>query len=171
MKNEFNEFMGDTNNKMPRSVEQIVKDSIIAKLSPTYKFVFFKVSIIQAFCGILLIAACPQLGVSFFEHSWLMNVFMNFGHHVCTFLCGSLFLSLGVLGNWMLLSREEWKLYYQEAFKFQFSILVTSICFLLIFGASGQYILFLLWSIGGLLTSLSLIKWVFKGAVPNSLAA
>ena len=95
---------------------------------------------------------------------------MRFGHYACTTLCGSLFLSLGVFGNWLFLTREEWLRFRKQAQFFQPLVLVLSILILSLFGAKGQFLIFFLWSLGGLLSSLSLIKFVFKDAAQGHLA-
>ncbi len=170
MKNEFEDFIDSSHNIMPKSIEESIRISMHKKLSPSFTHVLMKVSMMQVFSGLILIAICPQLGVGFFESSVLMNFFMQFGHNVCTFLCGSLFLSLGVLANRLFLSAEEWQRYSLHAFKFQAMVVGFSIFSLLLLGADTQLFLITLWCVGGLVTSLSLIKLIFRGAVPNNLA-
>jgi hypothetical protein len=170
MKNEFQEFLETRESVMPSEVERSLLAQMEQKIDPSFGLIFSKVSLIQAFAGLLLISICPQLGVGFSKESFLMDFFMTFGHHACTLLCGSLFLSLGVIGNWLFLTREEWRGYYQKALVFQPLILILSLFILAVLGAEGQWMIFFLWSVGGLITSISLIKLVFKVSVPNNLA-
>lgn len=167
IKNEFNEFTSDSSLIMPLTLEKNVMTYIKNKLNPNISTVFLKACIIQLLAGGLLISICPQLGVGFSYHSYLMELLMHFGHQVCTFICGSLFFILGVLGNFSMLSKEEFALYYYKSFQFQILILIVSLSILLLLGAKGQLLIFTIWSLGGFFMSTSFLKLAFKAVIQS----
>jgi hypothetical protein len=62
------------------------------------------VSLIHIVVGIFIIAICPQFDFQIIPNfAGLLTIFMKFGHNMCMFLCGSLFLSSSIVVSAFLL--------------------------------------------------------------------
>ena len=153
---EFAEFLIAEPVEVPTYLSNKVLNQIHEELNPSSLAVFIKLSFIHFIVGFVTLLFCPQFGVSVTSQLGLMPYLMRFGHEVCTFACGSIFVGTSILISTFYLNPEEIKVLRHYGF-LQFLALATlSIGFFVAFGAEIVLSLGLIWlagaTLGGVLT-------------------
>ncbi len=128
-------------------------------LNPNHKIIFLKLIFIKSFVGFLTLTFCPQFNFSLTNNYELFHYFHhNFGHNICSFLCGLIFIGSGASFSVYLLKRSEMeKVYKSKTLYYLFLTLIAN----LVFGLLGKEIYFLasfFWFLGAFLGGLFLFK-------------
>ena len=158
---EYQEFVETPKSAVPAEISSKILSQINKDLNPSAGIVFAKLFGIHAGVGTLSLAICDQFGMTPFHTGFsLSNYFMKFGHNVCLFICGFLFVSLSVLMARLILSQEEFNVLGKNS-KVQIpSLSVFSLLVFWTLGAEMFFNLSLLWllgaNLGGMLPTLLL---------------
>ena len=145
---------------VPEAVSQSLFETVRADLNPSAWAVFVKILGIHSIVGFLSTAVCDQFGMSPFQSGFsLSEYFMQFGHSVCMFLCGLLFMSLGVAAARIVLSLEEVRVFRSNAFLQVFVLCLISLGTFLALGAEVVFVFAMIWFVGSLLGGLT-IGWI-----------
>ncbi len=156
---EFKSFAAQTSEVVPRMVSDQILARITAEMRPSVLKVFAKLLGIHGVVGTLSLAICNQFGLSPFPtHFSLSDYFMRWGHSVCMFCCGVLFIGLTVLLSQFVLSVEEFKVFSKNSFLQVFTLSVFSLVSFLAFGAEMTLGIALFWLVGALLGGLALSR-------------
>ena len=128
-------------------------------LNPNHKMIFLKLIFIKSFVGFLTLTFCPQFNFSLTNNYELFHyLHHNFGHNICSFLCGLIFIGSGASFSAYLLKRNEIeKVYKSKTLYYLFLTLIAN----LIFGLLGKDIYFLaslFWFLGAFLGGIFLFK-------------
>ncbi len=91
----------------PLHVSAKVFDAVHHDLNPEASWVFAKLGLIQLLVGALVLAMCPQFGISIFPGMGLMTLFMRYGETACMLGCGSVFLGASSLLGSLILRPGE----------------------------------------------------------------
>ncbi|MBI3555978.1 MAG: hypothetical protein HY074_06930 [Deltaproteobacteria bacterium] len=104
---DFAKFVSAPELAPPARLSVEILGAVRAELNPRASKVFAKLGLIQVFVGALVLAMCPQFGLSILPGMGLMTLFMRFGETACMTGCGAVFLGAsGLLGS-LVLTREE----------------------------------------------------------------
>ena len=145
---EFEEFVRTNEVSPPSIVTENIHRTVAADLHPSWTKVSLQAMLVHLVVGSALLLICPQFGVGGF--SGLILILMKFGHEVCTFTCGVLFLGTSALTMGFVLRPEEVQVLRRIRW---FPFLILSICSLAILSLLGAEILFVLmmvWLVGTL---------------------
>ncbi|MFH1729555.1 MAG: hypothetical protein ABIA04_14190 [Pseudomonadota bacterium] len=127
----FDEFDSIKTDNIPEHIENSILDNIFKETGKDKLKAIIFVSAIHVFIGTLIIAVCPQFEIRLHhKFNGLLNVFMLFGPHVCSFLCGSLFLSATIVFSELVLPKTyKYYLYSIRFYKIPFLIVASLIVF------------------------------------------
>lgn len=107
MNEDYKDFLSGTESPSDTTSKNIL-DLVSEDLKPSPFKIFGKLTGVHGFVGILTMLFCPQFNLSLTNNYELFHYFhMNFGHAICMFICGSIFLGTGSLFALSILSREE----------------------------------------------------------------
>lgn len=157
--NEFNEFIHTPSQTPPEALSHAILQEAQRALNPPPTAVFGKLLVIHTFFGTLSLSICNQFDLNPFNTTLsLSDYFMTFGHSVCMFLCGVLFVSFSLLAAGILLTRDEF-LVIRRNFLIQIFLLCSlSLATFVAFGAQISVNIALLWCLGAFLGA-SLPTW------------
>ena len=103
---EFDDFSKIAPEKIPSNIEEDILKQASQDLLKTKIKALTAVSFIHLIAGAFIISVCPQFDIQFFPNFMgLLSIFMRFGHNVCMFLCGSLFISASVTASAIILPK------------------------------------------------------------------
>jgi hypothetical protein len=93
--------------------------------------VFGKVLTVHAGTALVTLSLCPQFGFRLLGQGFwsLFDLFMIFGHTVCTILCAVFFLGSSLAVTRVVLNLEEWALYFRKFWIINLGILGTTLGF------------------------------------------
>ena len=104
----FNEFKNERENPPQYLTEQTLK-RVESDFSPAFSMTLIKLAGVHGLGAIVTLSVCPQFGFRFFPSGPnLFDVFMYFGHTICTVLCGAFFIGISLGLAKILLSLAEW---------------------------------------------------------------
>lgn len=160
-KSDFREFLDSKSDFRNDLLDQSIIRKQMEKMRVSGFYVFGKLVLSQLLGGIVSVLICDQFGMRPFSYEFsLSTYFMNFGHNACMFLCGFLFLAMGISASYWILNLDE-RNYYRKHFWLQTVVLTT--LFLSIFfmaGASISFVVGVLWILGGILGAYLIIKFL-----------
>jgi|JI10StandDraft_1071094.scaffolds.fasta_scaffold186073_4 hypothetical protein len=169
---EFKEFVLAQEMHPDLSVTGKIHQVVRSELNPSWQKVSFKALMVHLLVGASLLSVCPQFGIGGFHG--LEVVLMRFGHHVCTFICGAIFLGVSAMVIGLALQPEEMRVLRTLHW---FPLLFLSLISLGIFhllGANLFMSISLVWIVGALLGSFVGLQsgWNlqlrFRGLKPNA---
>ena len=148
---EFQSFV-QSNDSPSMETSRAIFSHVRLDLHPPFTHVLLKLGAIQLFAGALTLLFCPQLGVGpFLSQDGLMILFMQFGAAACAAACGAIFLGIGTCLASLFLRPEELRTLRQRQLVGIPLMSVVSLMLLMLAGASGSAILYLVWLIGAIL--------------------
>jgi len=163
---DFQDFVKSEVVSVPDSLSKEILTRVHEDLNPSPWIVFSKLFGVQMLVGTLSLAICNQFDISPFQtHFSLSDYFMSFGHSTCMFLCGVIFVGLGVGAGRAILTREEFSVLRKNA---PLQVFGLSFISLGIFAAVGAEIAFtfgLIWLLGSMLSGVSVALWPNRHAM------
>ncbi|MBY0384713.1 hypothetical protein K2X05_06100, partial [bacterium] len=94
---EFTDFLLTESVAVPQKLTETILTKIHNELNPSFLHVFKKISFIHLILGFFTLLFCPQFDISITSQLGLVPYLMQFGHEVCTFGCGAIFVGISVL--------------------------------------------------------------------------
>jgi hypothetical protein len=127
-------FNDDKDIHVPAKLRENIYSLVRKDIQPDHKIVFFKLMFIQAVIGFMTMAFCPQFEMSLTNSYELFHFFhRTFGHKICMFICGSIFIGSGALVANSILTKAEIKRIKGSSFLYYMAIsLITVSAFLLL---------------------------------------
>jgi hypothetical protein len=111
------------------------------------------VSLIHIVAGTFIIAICPQFDFQIIPNfAGLLTIFMKFGHNVCMFLCGSLFLSSSIVVSAFLLPQTYRRYLYSIRYYKITGLTVGSLVIFALISAVPITFSTILWVCGAILS-------------------
>lgn len=167
---DYQDFLEKSEVVMPDSISNEIIQHIASKLNPSIMSVFNYLLVIYGLAGFLAVYFCPQLGVGFSSSSVLVNIFMTYGHQVCTLMCGAFYLSLGTVFSLIFLPKEHRSVFLKKSYLFIISIALVSLMIFLLLGANEKFIHYIYWLIGGTISGYVITKSTALVLEPKGLA-
>lgn len=153
---EFADFLMSEPVEVPHMITEMIISKIQNELNPSFLQVFIKISSIHLFVGLVTLLFCPQFDISITSQLGLVPYLMQFGHEVCTFGCGAIFVGISLLASSFYLKPEEVKVLKRYAFLQLLVLSSLSLGFFVALGAEVILSLGLIWlagaTIGGVLS-------------------
>lgn len=153
---EFADFLLTEPMEIPQSLTDTVLQKIQRELNPSFLDIFLKISFIHFAVGFLTLLFCPQFDISITSQLGLVPYLMQFGHEVCTFGCGAIFVGVSVLASSFYLMPEEIKVLKKYVFLQIITLSTLSIGFFIALGAEIVLSLGMIWlsgaTLGGILS-------------------
>lgn len=147
--NDFNEFTSVEPVEVPDFVSNKILQKTHKAMHPPALKVFFKLLGVHSVFGTASLLICDQFGLSPFNTSLsLSEYFMTFGHSVCMFMCGLLFLGFSLVSTYVLLTDEEFKVLKNNLIIQIVSLSILSLSVLVALGAEVSLSIGLLWLLG-----------------------
>lgn len=149
---DFKDFVACETTSVPIEISDKIVNSVFRDLNPSPWLVFAKLFGLQSVAGIISLAICNQFGLNPFQtHFSLSHYFMKFGNSTCMFLCGFIFLGIGVSVGNAILRLEELRV-LQKHFGLQiFALSLFSLGIFSIVGAEITLVIGSLWLLGALI--------------------
>lgn len=149
---EFENSKLENGSAAERKLFDRIEKQVRTHMNPAWSTVIAKLLILQTFAGFFLMGLCPQFGMRTFGHGYssLFDVFMIFGHEVCTVLCGAFFMGGGFLLASFFLDLDSWNKVKKMP---EIPIAALSLVTLFVFWTLGAHFHFLhifLWIVGAL---------------------
>lgn len=161
---EFQAFVKSKGVPVPESLSKSILLRVHADLCPSPWQVFVKLLGVQGVVGTFSLLICNQFGMSPFHTEFsLSDYFMKFGHSACMFLCGVLFVGLGVVIGRAILSIEEFAVLRRNVALQIFGLSALSLGVFAAVGAEIALTIGLLWLLGAMLAGVSLTLFAFSG--------
>ncbi|MCO5144535.1 MAG: hypothetical protein M9962_15770 [Oligoflexia bacterium] len=134
--NEYQAFLAFENSEVPKEISEKIYSHMNKLLNPSFSTIFVKLFFINLVAGFFSLSVCHQFGMNPFGtesslDAWFMQMW---GHHICMFVCGSLFIGLPILVSGFLMTIEEIKSLRSREFVQIFSL---GVCFLILFSLFG----------------------------------
>ena len=104
---EFTDFLSTKPVEIPQKLTETVLTKLYKELNPSFLHVFKKISFIHLIVGFFTLLFCPQFNISVTSQLGLIPYLMKFGHEVCTFGCGAIFVGVSILVSSFYLKPEE----------------------------------------------------------------
>jgi hypothetical protein len=152
--NRFNDFINNDKTSMPANLKEKISRDIVMRLNPSRIHVFLRLMIVQLVVGIIVLVFCPQFGIGFFPDTFLAHLFMMYGDFVCNLICGGIFMGSTVLVIPFTFSADELRVLKHSRFLNFTSISIISLAVFTLLGAEFQFLLYVAWLGGGVLTAL-----------------
>lgn len=150
MNNDFQDFLQETKNT-PKKLNQAVLEMVHKDLNPEHKVVFFKLTMIQGFIGLITLLFCPQFNFSITNNYDLFHYFhTTFGHAACMVLCGSIFLGSGAIFASYILSQGEINKIKESRFLYYLGLSIVAVSSFMLLGADIYLNLLSYWLIGAI---------------------
>ncbi len=152
---DFNEFLKAENVEILEKLSRSVFRESQKYLAPKSTLVFVKVLGLHLIAGVFSLIICDQFGIRPFDIGFsLSQYFMTWGHSVCMFLCGLVFLLASMLTALVVLRHEELVVLKKNSWLFILSLVLFSLGFFFVFGAELVLSFTLLWIVGALVGGL-----------------
>lgn len=149
---DFSTYSQSEGDDIPHGVAEKILQDASRYLTPRGTVVFIKVFILHLIAGVFSLIVCDQFGIRPLDIGFtLSQYFMTFGHSVCMFLCGLVFLSTSMLVALVVLRQEEILVLKKNSWLFLLTLILFSLGFFLIFGADFVLSFTLLWIFGAFL--------------------
>lgn len=148
---EFEEFNSADPIEPPGGITSSIFSIIRSELNPSPLLVFFKLSLIVIFVGLLNLTLCPQFGLSFMRNSGLMEYFMQLGSSGCRIVCGAFFMGTGLLAATILLRPEDIRVLHKSALLQVSALGAFSLLAVVAVGGEVYFQAALLWLLGSFL--------------------
>ncbi len=169
---EFADFLRSEPAEVPQKLTETILEKIHQQLNPSFLQVIKKISFIHFIVGFFTLLFCPQFNVSITSQLGLVSYLMQFGHKVCTFSCGVIFVGISIIVSSFYLDPEEIKVFKKYEFLQLLVLSSLSLGFFVSAGAEIVLSLGLIWQagaiIGGILSldlGWTLRRWLhFKAA-------
>jgi len=145
---EFEEFVRTEEISPPSTIAENIHRTVAADLHPSWAKVSLKATLVHLVVGNALLLICPQFGVGGF--SGLVLILMKFGHEVCMFTCGLLFLGTSALVMGLVLRPEEVRVLRRIRWFPFLALSLGSLAVLSLLGAQILFLLMLVWLVGTL---------------------
>lgn len=153
---EFTDFLLTEPVEVPQKLTKTILVKMHGELNPSFLQVFKKISFIHLVVGFLTLLFCPQFNISITSQLGLVPYLMRFGHEVCTFGCGAIFVGISLLVSSFYLKPEEIKVLKKYEFLQLLFLSSLSLGFFVAAGAEIVLSLGLIWlagaTIGGVLS-------------------
>ena len=153
---EFADFLLVEPVEVPHKVTETVFSEIHHELNPSSLQVFGKISYTHFIIGFFTLLFCPQFDISITSQLGLVPYFMQFGHEVCTFACGAIFVGISLLASSFHLKPEDIKVLKKYELLQLLVLSSLSLGFFLALGAEIILSLGIIWTagavVGGVLT-------------------
>lgn len=150
MNGDYNDFLKDVS-KAPQRLDQIVLNNVHTDLNPGHMVVFFKLTLIQGFIGLVTMLFCPQFNFSLTNNYDLFHYFhLNFGHSICMILCGSIFLGSGAIFASYVLTQGEVNKIKSSRFLYYTGLSIIAVSSFMLFGAEIYLNLLTYWLCGAI---------------------
>lgn len=104
---EFEEFLSMPEVTPPAKMTEQVMTFVQAKLNPPIGWVIFKLTMIYALTGLIVLLFCPQFGIRLLAEHGLLHWFALLGAYGCELACGAVFLGSGTAVASLILRPEE----------------------------------------------------------------
>lgn len=164
---EYADFLNsDNQTPVPSALDQQVFSSIWNLMNPSPWIIFTKIFSIHLVLGTLSLAICHQFGMNPFATTksladWIMDLW---GHNVCMFSCGVIFVSLSYLAGGYFLTIEEVKTLRQTEVWQTVALSLVSILGLMLFGAETSIFEVALWVFGAVTGGIfaSELSWILR---------
>jgi hypothetical protein len=105
---EFAEFVEAAPRAPSQATEQAVLQRVEAELRPPRWKIYTRLGLLQTVCGLLTLTLCPQFGLGFGTHQFLLHSsHAALPPAVFYLVCGLFFVSLGALLSGLRLRRAE----------------------------------------------------------------
>lgn len=161
---EFSDFLMTEPVEVPPMLTETIIAKIQNELNPSFLQVFGKISSIHFIVGLFTLLFCPQFDISITSQVGLVPYLMQFGHEVCTFGCGAIFVGTSLLASSFYLKPEDVKVLKKHEFLQLLVLSSLSLGFFVALGAEVVLSLGIIWlagaTLGGILT-LNL-GWAFR---------
>jgi hypothetical protein len=152
---EFKNFLKADELLPSRKIDLSILSQIQSKIDPPFTTIFFKLSIIQAFIGLLTMLFCPQFELSLTANQQSYHYFhITFGYYGCMAICGVIFLGSAALFASLILSRDEVRKINSYSYLFFPSLCILTLLIFFVLGAKLFVESMLFWSLGGTLGSI-----------------
>lgn len=150
MNKDFQDFL-QGRQSTPKKLDQAVLEIVHKDLNPEHKIVFFKLTLIQGFIGLITMLFCPQFNFSLTNNYDLFHYFhTTFGHAVCMVFCGSIFLGSGAIFASYILSQGEVNKIKESRFLYYLGLSIMAVSSFMLFGADIYLNLLSYWLIGAI---------------------
>lgn len=153
---EFAEFLISEPVEVPHKVTETIISKIQKELNPSFLQVFGKISSIHLIVGLVTLMFCPQFDISITSQVGLVPYLMQFGHEVCTFGCGAIFVGTSLLASSFYLKPEEVKVLKRHELLQLLVLSSLSLGFFVALGAEVVLSLGIIWlagaTLGGILS-------------------
>jgi len=151
--NDYSEFLGAEEVRVPRKLNQKVLTNIQSLLNPSAWVVFAKLLGIHFVVGFLSLGVCHQFGMNPFGTTrslsdWFMNMW---GHNICMIGCGVIFVSFSILAAGCFLSVEEARALRRTEFLQILALGLFSLGVFAVFGTELALTFAGLWMVGALI--------------------
>ncbi len=148
---DFNDFSKSENVEILEKLSHSVFRDSQKYLAPKSTMVFAKVFGLHLIAGVFSLIICDQFGIRPFDIGFsLSQYFMTFGHSVCMFLCGLVFLLASMFTALVILRHEELVVLKKNSWLFVLSLVLFSLGFFFVFGAELILSFTLFWTVGAL---------------------
>lgn len=147
---EFADFLMSEPVEVPHKVTETIFSEIHHELNPSFLQVFGKISYIHFIVGFFTLLFCPQFDISITSQFGLIPYFMQFGHEVCTFACGAIFVGLSLLASSFHLKPEDIKVLKEYEFLQLLVLSSLSLGFFVALGAEVVLSLGIIWLVGAI---------------------
>lgn len=167
MNKDYNDFL-QAREVTPSSLDKNVLNYVKSDLNPEHKAVFFKLTLIHGFIGLITMLFCPQFNFSLTNNFDLFHYFhMNFGHQVCMMICGCIFLGTGSIFATYILSQGEINKIKSSRILYFTALSILAVSLFMLFGAKIYLNLVFFWLLGSVFgaTALFEINRVIKNAL------
>lgn len=149
-KNDFRDFM-QIRSSPSLDLDRKILSFISTDLNPAHKKVFLKLTLIQAFVGILTMLFCPQFNFSLTRNYDLFHFFhINFGHQICMIICGCIFLGSGTIFANFILSDGEINTIRRSRFLYYLALSIIAVSVFMLLGAKFYLNLLSFWMLGAI---------------------
>lgn len=153
---EFTDFLRTKSVEVPAKLTESILVQIHSELNPSFLHVFKRMSFIHLAVGFVTLMFCPQFNISITSQLGLVPYLMQFGHEVCTFGCGAIFVGISILISSFYLKPEEIKVLKKQVFLQLITLSSLTLGFFVAVGAEIVLSLGLIWlsgaTIGGVLS-------------------
>lgn len=155
---EFRQFLSGPSIMPPAKTQSKVMSWVSARLRPALGPTLLKLVTIYAGAGIVVLAFCPQFGLTLLAKHGVLHWLSAFGEFVCSLLCGALFLGTGTAVACIIMTREE--LVRIRAGRFVYFLALSFLALFVLHGFGAQIVLWLafFWVIGSIAAELTVFE-------------
>ena len=156
---DFNDFVNSSNSSPTPEMNEQILNFVSNDLNPGHAMVLGKLSIIQAFIGIITMTFCPQFDMSLTNNYDLFHFFHHtFGEIACMAICGSIFMGSGAIFASYLLKSSEIQKIKSSSFLYYLSMTAFAMGIFFILGAEFYLTLSAAWFVGASLGGIFLFQ-------------